>query len=169
MSIDDVLLRMNILSSLGNKIKDNNFNEIDEYFLEAYDELKEIRTRLSFDDSVSNLRLEFNDNLDLFKIACVCKLDSVAATRFSIMIDILKSIRKKTADRTERSKKIWADDNEHELSVRREKRADLIREATDLIKLYDVALECDYKDGMDLVLAKLNVISPDLVRDLSIK
>lgn len=168
MNIDAVLLRLNILSSLCNKIKDDVFKN-GEYFNSAFDELKKIREHLAFDDSIFGMRLEFNDNLDLFKIACVSEFDEVAAVKFSMMIDILKSIRKKTSDRTERSKKIWTDDAEHEKGIRREKRADLMKKATDLIKLYDVALECKYKDGMDLVLAKLNVISPELVRDLSIR
>lgn len=169
MNIDVVLLRMNVLSSLCNKIKDARFFECDGYFDEAFVELKNIREHLAFDDSIFGMRLEFNDNLDLFKIACVSEFDEIAAVKFSTMIDILKRIRKKTADRTERSKKIWTDDTEHEKGIRREKRADLMKEATDLIKLYDVALECKYKDGMDLILAKLNVISPELVRDLSIR
>lgn len=167
MNTNDVINRFELFLSLAKKIEKG--KDIRKAFEDAESKLSDIRENNFFEDSVPKFRLEFNDNLELFKLASLVCDDLIMSDKFSLMIDSLKKIRKKTSDRTERSKKIWADDNEHEIEVRREKRADLMKEATDLIRLYDIALEYGYKEGTDLLIAKLNVIAPDLVRDLSIK
>ncbi len=117
-------------------------------------------------EEVMDLKKEFDDNLDLFRLASFVNYKPVMTTKFVIMIKNLSDIRQRTNIRTARSEKMWNDPQAHLMAVKQEEAADLKNEITDLMNLYNIAISENHTEGVELITSRLNKIAPDLVDSL---
>lgn len=119
------------------------------------------------DEDVMDLRAEFDDNLKLFLLSNSVAYESGMRSMFSKMWKNLTDIRKRSNIRTERNKESWDDYNEHILRVQQEESIDIAKEIRDLKKLYMIAEDASYTDGMDLIAGKLILLESKTNNDVS--
>lgn len=120
-------------------------------------------------EEAADLKMEFDDNLGLFQLACLVQYKPVMTIEFAKMIKNLNDIRQKTNIKIERSKISWMDPEAHFRGVKAEEKADLRNEINDLLSLYNIAQSANYTEGIELITARLNEIAPNLVDDLTPK
>lgn len=117
-------------------------------------------------EEVTNLKMEFDDNLGLFQLANLVQYGPVMTITFTKMLKILSDIRLRTNIRTARSEKMWNNPESHFKAVEAEKQADLENEITDLMSLYNIAQSANYTKGIELITNRLNKIAPNLADSL---
>lgn len=122
-------------------------------------------------EEVTDLKMEFDDNLGLFQLANLVQYEPVMTITFTKMLknlsDIrLSDIRLRTNIRTARSEKMWNNPESHFKAVESEKQADLENEITDLMSLYNIAQSANYTKGIELITNRLNKIAPNLADSL---
>jgi hypothetical protein len=117
-------------------------------------------------EEVTDLKMEFNDNLGLFQLANLVQYEPVMTITFTKMLKNLSDIRLRTNIRTARSEKMWNNTESHFKAVEAEKQADLENEITDLMSLYNIAQSANYTKGIELITNRLNKIAPNLADSL---
>ncbi len=117
-------------------------------------------------EEVTDLKMEFDDNLGLFQLANLVQYEPVMTITFTKMLKNLSDIRLRTNIRTARSEKMWNDPESHFKAVEAEKQADLENEITDLMSLYNIAQSANYTKGIELITNRLNKIAPNLADSL---
>ena len=117
-------------------------------------------------EEVTNLKMEFDDNLGLFQLANLVQYEPVMTITFTKMLKNLSDIRLRTNIRTARSEKMWNNPESHFKAVEAEKQADLENEITDLMSLYNIAQSANYTKGIELITNRLNKIAPNLADSL---
>lgn len=122
-------------------------------------------------EEVTDLKMEFDDNLGLFQLANLVQYEPVMTITFTKMLknlsDIrLSDIRLRTNIRTARSEKMCNNPESHFKAVEAEKQADLENEITDLMSLYNIAQSANYTKGIELITNRLNKIAPNLADSL---
>lgn len=117
-------------------------------------------------EEVTDLKMEFDDNLGLFQLANLVQYEPVMTITFTKMLKNLSDIRLKTNIRTARSEKMWNNPESHFKAVEAEKQADLENEITDLMSLYNIAQSANYTKGIELITNRLNKIAPNLADSL---
>lgn len=117
-------------------------------------------------EEVTDLKMEFDDNLGLFQLANLVQYEPVMTTTFTKMLKNLSDIRLRTNIRTARSEKMWNNPESHFKAVEAEKQADLENEITDLMSLYNIAQSANYTKGIELITNRLNKIAPNLADSL---
>lgn len=117
-------------------------------------------------EEVTDLKMEFDDNLGLFQLANLVQYEPVMTITFTKMLKNLSDIRLRTNIRTARSEKMWNNPESHFKAVEAEKQADLENEITDLMSLYNIAQSADYTKGIELITNRLNKIAPNLADSL---
>ena len=117
-------------------------------------------------EEVTDLKMEFDDNLGLFQLANLVHYEPVMAITFTKMLKNLSDIRLRTNIRTARSEKMWKNPESHFKAVEAEKQADLENEITDLMSLYNIAQSANYTKGIELITNRLNKIAPNLADSL---
>lgn len=117
-------------------------------------------------EEVTDLKMEFDDNLGLFQLANLVQYEPVMTITFTKMLKNLSDIRLRTNIRTARSEKMWNDSESHFKAVEAEKQADLENEITDLMSLYNIAQSANYTKGIELITNRLNKIAPNLADSL---
>lgn len=117
-------------------------------------------------EEVTDLKMEFDDNLGLFQLANLVHYEPVMAITFKKMLKNLSDIRLRTNIRTARSEKMWKNPESHFKAVEAEKQADLENEITDLMSLYNIAQSANYTKGIELITNRLNKIAPNLAVSL---
>lgn len=117
-------------------------------------------------EEVTNLKMEFDDNLGLFQLANLVQYGPVMTITFTKMLKNLSDIRLRTNIRTARSEKMWNNPESHFKAVEAEKQADLENEITDLMSLYNIAQSANYTKGIELITNRLNKIAPNLADSL---
>lgn len=171
---------------LMNAVVKQDQNTINQIFNKIDEELRKIRKEKSitfersqkmWDDSeshfravqleeVTDLKMEFDDNLGLFQLANLVQYEPVMTITFTKMLKNLSDIRLRTNIRTARSEKTWNDSESHFKAVEAEKQADLENEITDLMSLYNIAQSANYTKGIELITNRLNKIAPNLADSL---
>lgn len=161
-------------------------NAINQIFIKIDEELRKIRKEKSITfersqkmwndqeshfravqlEEVTNLKMEFDDNLGLFQLANLVQYGPVMTITFTKMLKILSDIRLRTNIRTARSEKMWNNPESHFKAVEAEKQADLENEITDLMSLYNIAQSANYTKGIELITNRLNKIAPNLADSL---
>ena len=174
------------LLDLINAINKQDQNTIIQVFNKIDEELMEIRKKMSVTtersqkmwndpevhfravqaEEVSDLRMEFDDDLGLFQLASLINYKPVMTIEFVKMIQILSDIRQRTSIRKERSKVYWSDPESHFKGVQQEWAEDLKNEVTDLMSLYNIAKTSNYTEGIELITSRLNAIAPNLTDSL---
>ena len=114
-------------------------------------------------EKVTDLKMEFDDNLGLFQLANLVQYKPVMTITFTKMLKNLSDIRLR---RTARSEKMWNNPESHFKAVEAEKQADLENEITDLMSLYNIAQSANYTKGIELITNRLNKIAPNLADSL---
>lgn len=117
-------------------------------------------------EEVTDLKMEFDDNLGLFQLANLVQYEPVMTITFTKMLKNLSDIRLRTNIRTARSEKMWNNPESHFKAVEAEKQADLENEITDLMSLYNIAQSVNYTKGIELITNRLNKIAPNLADSL---
>lgn len=117
-------------------------------------------------EEVTDLKMEFDDNLGLFQLANLVQYEPVMTITFTKMLKNLSDIRLRANIRTARSEKMWNDPESHFKAVEAEKQADLENEITDLMSLYNIAQSANYTKGIELITNRLNKIAPNLADSL---
>ncbi len=117
-------------------------------------------------EEVTDLKMEFDDNLGLFQLANLVQYEPVMTITFTKMLKNLSDIRLRTNIRTARSEKMWNNPESHFKAVGAEKQADLENEITDLMSLYNIAQSANYTKGIELITNRLNKIAPNLADSL---
>jgi len=117
-------------------------------------------------EEVTDLKMEFDDNLGLFQLANLVQYEPVMTITFTKMLKNLSDIRLRTNIRTARSEKMWNNPESHFKAVEAEKQADLENEITDLMSLYNIAQSANYTKGIELITNRLNKIAPNLADNL---
>lgn len=117
-------------------------------------------------EEVTDLKMEFDDNLGLFQLANLVQYGPVMTITFTKMLKNLSDIRLRTNIRTTRSEKMWNNPESHFKAVEAEKQADLENEITDLMSLYNIAQSANYTKGIELITNRLNRIAPNLADSL---
>lgn len=117
-------------------------------------------------EEVTDLKMEFDDNLGLFQLANLAQYEPVMTITFTKMLKNLSDIRLRTNIRTARSEKMWNNPESHFKAVGAEKQADLENEITDLMSLYNIAQSANYTKGIELITNRLNKIAPNLADSL---
>ena len=117
-------------------------------------------------EEVTDLKMEFDDNLGLFQLANLVQYEPVMTITFTKMLKNLSDIRLRTNIRTARSEKMWNNPESHFKAVEAEKQADLENEITDLMSLYNIAQSANYTKGIELITNRLNKIAPNLADSL---
>lgn len=117
-------------------------------------------------EEVTDLKMEFDDNLGLFQLANLVQYEPVMTITFTKMLKNLSDIRLRTNIRTARSEKMWNNPESHFKAVEAEKQADLENEITDLMSLYNIAQSTNYTKGIELITNRLNKIAPNLADSL---
>ena len=117
-------------------------------------------------EKVTDLKMEFDDNLGLFQLANLVQYGPVMTITFTKMLKNLSDIRLRTNIRTARSEKMWNNPESHFKAVEAEKQADLENEITDLMSLYNIAQSANYTKGIELITNRLNKIAPNLADSL---
>lgn len=171
---------------LMNAVVKQDQNTINQIFNKIDEELRKIRKEKSitfersqkmWDDpeshfravqleEVTDLKIEFDDNLGLFQLANLVQYEPVMTITFTKMLKNLSDIRLRTNIRTARSEKMWNDSESHFKAVEAEKQADLENEITDLMSLYNIAQSANYTKGIELITNRLNKIAPNLADSL---
>ena len=171
---------------LMNAVVKQDQNTINQIFNKIDEELRKIRKEKSitfkrsqkmWDDpeshfravqleEVTDLKMEFDDNLGLFQLANLVQYEPVMTITFTKMLKNLSDIRLRTNIRTARSEKMWDDPESHFRAVEAEKQADLENEITDLMSLYNIAQSANYTKGIELITNRLNKIAPNLADSL---
>ena len=118
-------------------------------------------------EETRDLQNEFEDRMDLFKLASMCNYEPTMAFEFAKMIQNLADIRERRSIRFERSKNMWKDPEAHFRQVQVEENKDAQKEISDLFRLYKVAKSANYTAGMELISSKLGGITPDMIDSLS--
>lgn len=114
-----------------------------------------------------DLQNEFEDRMDLFKLASMCNYEPTMVFEFAKMIQNLADIRERRSIRFERNKIMWDDPEAHFRQVQVEENKDVQKEISDLFRLYKVAKSANYTAGMELISSKLGGITPDMIDSLS--
>lgn len=117
-------------------------------------------------EEVTDLKMEFDDNLGLFQLANLVQYEPVMTITFTKMLKNLSDIRLRTNIRTARSEKMCNNPESHFKAVEAEKQADLENEITDLMSLYNIAQSANYTKGIELITNRLNKIAPNLADSL---
>lgn len=117
-------------------------------------------------EEVTDLKMEFDDNLGLFQLANLVQYEPVMTITFTKMLKNLSDIRLRTNIRTALSEKMWNNPESHFKAVEGEKQADLENEITDLMSLYNIAQSANYTKGIELITNRLNKIAPNLADSL---
>lgn len=117
-------------------------------------------------EEVTDLKMEFDDNLGLFQLANLVQYKPFMTITFTKMLKNLSDIRLRTNIRTTRSEKMWNNPESHFKAVEAEKQADLENEITDLMSLYNIAQSANYTKGIELITNRLNRIAPNLADSL---
>lgn len=117
-------------------------------------------------EEVTDLKMEFDDNLGLFQLANLVQYEPVMTITFTKMLKNLSDIRLRTNIRTALSEKMWNNPESHFKAVEAEKQADLENEITDLMSLYNIAQSANYTKGIELITNRLNKIAPNLADSL---
>lgn len=117
-------------------------------------------------EEVTDLKMEFDDNLGLFQLANLVQYEPVMTITFTKMLKNLSDIRLRTNIRTTRSEKMWNNPESHFKAVEAEKQADSENEITDLMSLYNIAQSANYTKGIELITNRLNKIAPNLADSL---
>ncbi len=117
-------------------------------------------------EEVTDLKMEFDDNLGLFQLANLVQYEPFMTITFTKMLKNLSDIRLRTNIRTTRSEKMWNNPESHFKAVEAEKQADLENEITDLMSLYNIAQSANYTKGIELITNRLNKIAPNLADSL---
>lgn len=171
---------------LMNAVVKQDQNTINQIFNKIDEELRKIRKEksISFERSqkmwndpeshfravqleeVTDLKMEFDDNLGLFQLANLVQYEPVMTITFTKMLKNLSDIRLRTNIRTVRSEKMWNNPESHFKAVEAEKQADLENEITDLMSLYNIAQSANYTKGIELITNRLNKIAPNLADSL---
>ena len=171
---------------LMNAVVKQNQNTINQIFNKIDEELRKIRKEKSITfersqkmwndpeshfravqlEEVTDLKMEFDDNLGLFQLANLVHYEPVMAITFTKMLKNLSDIRLRTNLRTARSEKMWKNPESHFKAVEAEKQADLENEITDLMSLYNIAQSANYTKGIELITNRLNKIAPNLADSL---
>lgn len=171
---------------LMNAVVKQNQNTINQIFNKIDEELRKIRKEKSITfersqkmrndpeshfravqlEEVTDLKMEFDDNLGLFQLANLVQYEPVMAITFTKMLKNLSDIRLRTNIRTARSEKMWKNPESHFKAVEAEKQADLENEITDLMSLYNIAQSANYTKGIELITNRLNKIAPNLADSL---
>ncbi len=171
---------------LMNAVVKQDQNTINQIFNKIDEELRKIRKEksISFERSqkmwndpeshfravqleeVTDLKMEFDDNLGLFQLANLVQYEPVMTITFTKMLKNLSDIRLRTNIRTALSEKMWNNPESHFKAVEAEKQADLENEITDLMSLYNIAQSANYTKGIELITNRLNKIAPNLADSL---
>lgn len=171
---------------LMNAVVKQDQNTINQIFNKIEEELRKIRKEksISFERSqkmwndpeshfravqleeVTDLKMEFDDNLGLFQLANLVQYEPVMTITFTKMLKNLSDIRLRTNIRTALSEKMWNNPESHFKAVEAEKQADLENEITDLMSLYNIAQSANYTKGIELITNRLNKIAPNLADSL---
>lgn len=114
-----------------------------------------------------DLQNEFEDRMDLFKLASMCNYEPTMVFEFAKMIQNLADIRERRSIRFERNKIMWDDPEAHFRQVQVEENKDVQKEISDLFRLYKVAKSANFTAGMELISSKLGGITPDMIDSLS--
>ena len=141
--LDTKLRDLRTINSIYKERMKNSWNDPDMHF----------RTVLL--EEVRELNDEWNDNYTLFKLASFLQHDKIMYIMFARMIDNLDNIRIRVADRTERSKLAWDDPKIHEKEVNFEVALERKKELDDLMKMYNIAKDFEFKQGMEYVVEQL--------------
>ena len=118
-------------------------------------------------EETMNLQNEFEDRMDLFNLASMCKYEPAMAFEFAKMIQNLADIRERRSIRFERNKIMWDDPESHFRQVQVEENMDAQKEISDLFRLYKVAKSANYTAGMELISNKLGGITPVMIDTIS--
>ncbi len=118
-------------------------------------------------EETRDLQNEFEDRMDLFKLASMCNYEPTMVFEFAKMIQNLADIRERRSIRFERNKIMWDDPEAHFRQVQVEENKDVQKEISDLFRLYKVAKSANYTAGMELISSKLGGITPDMIDSLS--
>lgn len=118
-------------------------------------------------EETRDLQNEFEDRMDLFKLASMCNYEPTMVFEFAKMIQNLADIRERRSIRFERNKIMWDDPEAHFRQVQVEENEDVQKEISDLFRLYKVAKSANYTAGMELISSKLGGITPDMIDSLS--
>lgn len=118
-------------------------------------------------EETRDLQNEFEDRMDLFKLASMCNYEPTMVFEFAKMIQNLADIRERRSIRFERNKIMWDDPEAHFRQVQVEENEDVQKEISDLFRLYKVAKSANYTAGMELISSKLDGITPDMIDSLS--
>ena len=171
---------------LMNAVVKQDQNTINQIFIKIDGELRKIRKEKSITfersqkmwndpeshfravqlEEVTDLKMEFDDNLGLFQLANLVQYKPFMTITFTKMLKNLSDIRLRTNIRTARSEKTWNDSESHFKAVEAEKQADLENEITDLMSLYNIAQSANYTKGIELITNRLNKIAPNLADSL---
>ena len=141
--LDTKLRDLRTINSIHKERMKNSWNDPDMHF----------RTVLL--EEVRELNDEWNDNYTLFKLASFLQHDKIMYIMFARMIDNLDNIRIRVADRTERSKLAWDDPKIHQKEVNFEVALERKKELDDLMKMYNIAKDFEFKQGMEYVVEQL--------------
>lgn len=118
-------------------------------------------------EETRDLQNEFEDRMDLFKLASMCNYEPTMVFEFAKMIQNLADIRERRSIRFERNKIMWDDPEAHFRQVQVEENKDVQKEISDLFRLYKVAKSANYTAGVELISSKLGGITPDMIDSLS--
>lgn len=118
-------------------------------------------------EEIRDLQMEFEDRLDLFKLASLYKYEPAMTFEFAKMLQNLNDIRERSSIRIERNKIMWNDPESHFRQVQLEEGMDSRNEILDLLKLYEVAKAANFSEGIELISSKLGGVSPDFMDTLS--
>ena len=118
-------------------------------------------------EETRDLQNEFEDRMDLFKLASMCNYEPIMAFEFAKMIQNLADIRERRSIRFERNKIMWNDPEAHFRKAQVEENMDAQKEISDLFRLYKVAKSANYTAGMELISSKLGGITPNMIDSLS--
>lgn len=171
---------------LMNAVVKQDQNTINQIFIKIDEELRKIRKEKSITfersqkmwndpeshfravqlEEVTDLKMEFDDNLGLFQLANLVQYEPFMTITFTKMLKNLSDIRLRTNIRTTRSEKMWNNPESHFKAVEAEKQADLENEITDLMSLYNIAQSANYTKGIELITNRLNKIAPNLADSL---
>ena len=171
---------------LMNAVVKQDQNTINQIFIKIDEELRKIRKEKSITfersqkmwndpeshfravqlEEVTDLKMEFDDNLGLFQLANLAQYEPVMTITFTKMLKNLSDIRLRTNIRTARNEKMWNNPESHFKAVEAEKQADLENEITDLMSLYNIAQSANYTKGIELITNRLNKIAPNLADSL---
>ena len=141
--LDTKLRDLRTINSIHKERMKNSWNDPDMHF----------RTVLL--EEVRELNDEWNDNYTLFKLASFLQHDKIMYIMFARMIDNLDNIRIRVADRTERSKLVWDDPKIHQKEVEDELLRESELEVQDLLRMYRIAKDFEFKQGMEYVVEQL--------------